>query len=206
MANKKLKSIEVGLIGCGDAVTLNASDTATEPIATYALDKFKAEDQMSFKDDGKEYYVPFHAVDHIIVEESEVEVADRPNPYGCEAESGGGGKREAWLIGTHYAVSGTIEPNQTDITNGTTTKSFDEWINLLKNGNEYLVELDDCGTLHTLEYTDEKAFRFESSEGGLMTAAHIESEEVSEGVFEDMVDVGIDVADCESPTLYVTKK
>ncbi len=86
--NKKLKSIEVGLIGCGDAVTLNASDTATEPIATYALDKFKAEQQMSFKDNGKEYFVPFHAVDHIYVSESDTEVADRPDPYGCEPSGG----------------------------------------------------------------------------------------------------------------------
>lgn len=87
--NKKLKSIEVGLIGCGDeAVVLNASDTAAEPIATYALDKFKAEQQMSFKDNGKEYFVPFHAVDHIYVEESEESVADRPNPYGCEPSGG----------------------------------------------------------------------------------------------------------------------
>lgn len=97
--NKKLKSIEVGLIGCGDAVTLNASDTATEPIATYALDKFKAEEQMSFKDNGKEYFVPFHAVDHIYVTESETSVADRPDPYGCEAE-GGGGEGEVWYTGT----------------------------------------------------------------------------------------------------------
>lgn len=80
--NKKLKSIEVGLIGGGDAVTLNASDTATEPIATYALDAFKAEKQMQFKDNGTEYFVPFHAVDHIYVEETETEVEDK-NPYGC---------------------------------------------------------------------------------------------------------------------------
>lgn len=89
--NKKLKSIEVGLIGCGDAVTLNASDTATEPIATYALDEFKAEKQMSFKNEGKEYFVPFHAVDHIYVDESEEEVADRPNPYGCCPDGTAGG-------------------------------------------------------------------------------------------------------------------
>ena len=81
--NKKLKQADITLIGCGDAVTLTAIDTATEPIASYALDKFKAEDQMSFKDDGTEYFVPFHAVDHIYVSESETSVADRPNPYGC---------------------------------------------------------------------------------------------------------------------------
>ena len=103
--NKKLKSIEVGLIGCGDAVTLNASDTATEPIATYALDEFKAEQQMSFKDDGKEYFVPFHAVDHIYVSESETEVADRPNPYGCEP-SGGGTDTYTVNFGGHLPLQG----------------------------------------------------------------------------------------------------
>lgn len=89
MAIKKLKEIEVTLIGCGDAVTLNASDTVTEPNASYALDEFKAEKQMKFKNNDNTYYVPFHAVDHIVVGESETEVADRPSPYDCEPSGGG---------------------------------------------------------------------------------------------------------------------
>lgn len=90
MAIKKLKNIDVTLIGCGDAVTLNAFDTVTDPDASYALDEFKAENQMKFKnEDGTAtYYVPFHAVDHINVSEDEEEVADRPNPYGCEPSGG----------------------------------------------------------------------------------------------------------------------
>ena len=82
--NKKLKTADITLIGCGDAVTLTAQDTATEPIAKYALDAFSVENQMHFKDGDAEYYVPFHAVDHIEVTETTESVADRPNPYGCE--------------------------------------------------------------------------------------------------------------------------
>lgn len=85
--NKKLKLIEVGLIGCGDAVTLNASDTTTAPIASYALDEFKRKEQMEFVNDGKDYFVPFHAVDHIEVTETSASTPDRPDPYGCEGGS-----------------------------------------------------------------------------------------------------------------------
>ena len=83
MATKKLKKAEITLINCGNEVTLTAQDTATEPIAKYALDAFGVENQMHFKNGDNEYYVPFHAVDHIIVTETEAEVADKPNPYGC---------------------------------------------------------------------------------------------------------------------------
>lgn len=90
MVTKELKNIEVTLIGCGDAVTLKASDTATDPNATYALDDFKAEKYMTLKDrenEGVTNYVPFHAVDHIAVNKTSASAADRPDPYGCE---GGG--------------------------------------------------------------------------------------------------------------------
>lgn len=83
MATKKLKDIKVWLIGCSD-VNLSASDTATDPIATYALDSFKAEKQMNFKDGDSTYFVPFHAVDHIVVNETDATVADKSDPYGCE--------------------------------------------------------------------------------------------------------------------------
>lgn len=84
MATKKLKSIAITLIGCGDeAVVLNAADTVDKPNATYALDMFLNEQQMVFENEGATYYVPFHAVDHIIVTESETSVADRPSVYGC---------------------------------------------------------------------------------------------------------------------------
>lgn len=83
MANKALKTAEIMLIGCGDEVILTAQDTVTEPNAKYALDAFSVENQMHFKNGDNEYYVPFHAVDHILVGETEAEVTDRPNPYGC---------------------------------------------------------------------------------------------------------------------------
>lgn len=91
MATKKLKSAEITLIGCGNAVTLTAQDTATEPIASYAIDEFKRENYMHFESEGAEFYVPFHAVDHIIVTKSEAEVADKPNPYGCCPDGTAGG-------------------------------------------------------------------------------------------------------------------
>lgn len=90
MATKKLKSIEITLIGCGDAVTLTATDTVTEPNASYALDAFKAGKQMKFKNGEDTYYVPFHAVDHIEVVETETEVADK-NAYGCCPDGTAGG-------------------------------------------------------------------------------------------------------------------
>lgn len=87
MATKKLKTASIRLIGCGDSVTLVAQDTVTEPNAKYALDAFSVENMMHFKsrdlDSEYEYYVPFHAVDNITVSETEAEVADKPNPYGC---------------------------------------------------------------------------------------------------------------------------
>lgn len=87
MATKKLKTASITLIGCGDSVVLTAIDTATEPNAKYALDAFNEKNMMHFKSrevNGEfEYYVPFHAVDNIMVTESEAKVADKPNPYGC---------------------------------------------------------------------------------------------------------------------------
>lgn len=90
MATKKLKSAEITLIGCSEA-TLTASDTATEPNAKYALDAFSVENMMHFANGDNEYYVPFHAVDHIVVTETETEVADKPTPYGCCPDGTAGG-------------------------------------------------------------------------------------------------------------------
>lgn len=82
MATKKLKKAEITLIGC-ESASLTAQDSVTEPNGTYAIDFFKAEAQMSFKNGEDMYYVPFHAVDHIVVTETEAEVEDRPNARGC---------------------------------------------------------------------------------------------------------------------------
>lgn len=91
MATKTLKTAQITLIGCDETVSLTTADRVEEPRATYALDSFKRGNQMKFKvEDVSEgvavtdtYYVPFHAVDHIMVTETEEEVADRPSPYGC---------------------------------------------------------------------------------------------------------------------------
>lgn len=115
--NKELKTIDVTLIGCGDEATvLTASDTATDPQATYALDEFGKKDQMHFANDGKTYYVPFHAVDHIEVEKTTTTVADKPDPYGCDG--GGETKGEVWFTGVmpnecNSAAQISVEP--TDI-------------------------------------------------------------------------------------------
>lgn len=88
MAKKELKSIEIHVIGCSEVAPITASDTAQNPIASYALADFKAENYMDIKKDDGEYFVPFHAVDLIVVTSAQTEVADRPNPYGCEAGDG----------------------------------------------------------------------------------------------------------------------
>lgn len=91
MAIKKLKKAEITLVGYGDAVTLTAQDTVAEPNAKYALDAFNVKNMMHFANEGNEYYVPFHAVDHIDVTETETEVEDRPTPYGCCPDGTAGG-------------------------------------------------------------------------------------------------------------------
>lgn len=88
MAKKELKSIEITLIRCSEVAPITASDTAQDPIASYALADFNAENYMDIKKNDAEYFVPFHAVDHIVVTSAQTEVADRPNPYGCEAGEG----------------------------------------------------------------------------------------------------------------------
>lgn len=92
MATKKLKTAVITLIGCGEeAVVLTAIDKVADPQATYALDAFGRGDIMHFTysdtstetSEDYECFVPFHAVDHIVVVETEAEVADKPSPYGC---------------------------------------------------------------------------------------------------------------------------
>lgn len=79
MATKKLKTIAITTKGSDFTV----ADTTADPQADYALKQFAREEWMSFKQDNAEYYVPFHAVDHIIITETDTEVADKPSPYGC---------------------------------------------------------------------------------------------------------------------------
>ena len=81
--NKGLKSIVVKTIG---GETINASDTATAPIASDALRDFEGFGIMHIKGEDNLTLVPFHAVDNIVVTSAQSEVS-RPDPYGCEDES-----------------------------------------------------------------------------------------------------------------------
>lgn len=101
----KLKTIDITLIGCGNAVTLTAEDTTTAPIASYALDEFKRKEQMEFVNDGKDYFVPFHAVDHIEVTETSASTPDRPDPYGCD---GGSEPTTLWTLTGLYGNGGSL--------------------------------------------------------------------------------------------------
>lgn len=85
---KALKSIVVSTLG---GATVNASDTATAPIASDALRDFEGFGIMHIKgeDTSTEVVtetltlVPFHAVDNIVVTETK-ETATKPDAYGCE--------------------------------------------------------------------------------------------------------------------------
>ncbi len=79
--NKPLKSIVVKTIG---GTTINAADTATDPIASDALRDFEAFQTMHIRTVGGETLVPFHAVDNIEVTVSTTEVT-RADAY-CEEE------------------------------------------------------------------------------------------------------------------------
>ena len=203
--NKKLKSIEVGLIGCGDAVTLNASDTATEPIATYALDEFKAEKQMSFKDNGKEYFVPFHAVDHIYVSESDTEVADRPNPYGCEPRGGTDG--EPWFVGTIDPSGACSDSRQVALT---LTEAADEEALVNAKEGDFAVRINDTELSTFVDLDSSKIYMA----GGTATspaypAVVYEADDADEDSVADSVENAIAAVPCDwtgEVKVYVTKK
>lgn len=75
---KPLKSIVVKTLG---GTTINAADTATDPIASDALRDFEAFQTMHIRGaEGKETLVPFHAVDNIEVTASTADVT-REDPY-----------------------------------------------------------------------------------------------------------------------------
>ena len=81
---KVLKSIVVKTLG---GTTINAADTATDPIASDALRDFGAFQTMHIRTANGETLVPFHAVDSIVVTAS-AEDATRADAYGCEEEEG----------------------------------------------------------------------------------------------------------------------
>lgn len=82
--NKPFNSIEVKTrIG----TTVTASDEAKKPVASEALDEFKADKTMHIKGENL-VFVPFHAADVVTVTTS-MESVEKGNPYGCEAKGSG---------------------------------------------------------------------------------------------------------------------
>ena len=76
---KALKSIVITTVG---GATINAADTATDPIASNALAEFEAFQTMHIKGEENVTLVPFHAVDNIVVTENTAQV-EKADPYGC---------------------------------------------------------------------------------------------------------------------------
>ena len=80
---KPLKSIVVKTLG---GTTINAADTATDPIASDALRDFEHFETMHIRTANGETLVPFHAVDNIVVTASTAD-ATRADAYCVEEES-----------------------------------------------------------------------------------------------------------------------
>ena len=78
--NKPLRSIVITTIGGN---TINASDTASDPIASDALSQFDSFQTMVVRGNGSVTKIPFHAVDNIVVTSTTSEVS-REDPYGCD--------------------------------------------------------------------------------------------------------------------------
>lgn len=79
--SKPLKTIVIKTLG---GTTINAADTATDPIASDALAEFDAFKTMHVRTASGVTEVPFHAVDNIAVTVTTTEV-EKADPYGCEA-------------------------------------------------------------------------------------------------------------------------
>lgn len=79
---KPLKSIVVKTLG---GTTINAADTATDPIASDALRDFEGFTTMHIRTANGETLVPFHAVDNIVVTASTAD-ATRTDAYCVKEE------------------------------------------------------------------------------------------------------------------------
>ena len=81
---KALKSIEVKTLG---GTTVSVADTATETKASAPLAEFEAGKTMHIKTGENEMtYIPFHAVDSIVVTTTASDDITRQDPYCVEAE------------------------------------------------------------------------------------------------------------------------
>lgn len=79
---KPLKTIVITTIG---GTEFTVADTATASIASNALAQFLHGGIMNFPSDGGTVYVPFHAVDHIVVTTEQSSDIDKADPY-CQSD------------------------------------------------------------------------------------------------------------------------
>lgn len=85
---KSLKTLTITTIG---GSTITAADTADSPVGSAALSQFENFQTMVIPGESSTTYVPFHAVDHIVVAISESSDIEKPDAYGCEEEGNGEG-------------------------------------------------------------------------------------------------------------------
>lgn len=82
---KKLKTLAVHLML--DSEVVNIADTASDDMATRALNEFKAYETMHYESESGGQKVtnaiPYHAVQYIEVTETEADIT-KADPYGCE--------------------------------------------------------------------------------------------------------------------------
>lgn len=82
---KKLKTLAVHLML--DSEVVNIADTASDDMATRALNEFKKYETMHYvtEDGGQKVTnaIPYHAVQYIEVTEADGSV-ERKDPYGCD--------------------------------------------------------------------------------------------------------------------------
>lgn len=109
---KKLKTLAVHLML--DSEVVNIADTASDDMATRALNEFKKYETMHYvtEDGGQKVTnaIPYHAVQYIEVTEADGSV-ERKDPYGCE--DGGGDTVTITFdttCGNNPPNSGTPEP------------------------------------------------------------------------------------------------
>ena len=77
------KSLKTLTITTSGGATITAADTVDAPIGSSALSQFENFQTMVIPGESGTTYVPFHAVDNIVVTVEESEEQTRPDPYGC---------------------------------------------------------------------------------------------------------------------------
>ena len=82
---KKLKTLAVHLML--DSEVVNIADTASDDMATRALNEFKKYETMHYETTEGSYKItnaiPYHAVQYIEVTEADGSI-EREDPYGCD--------------------------------------------------------------------------------------------------------------------------